>query len=80
LPTAGTALNLSNDFYSTTSNSALIWKPATDLTLYISAANVEQSGGFNGGSTGPADLTFDPETDVETINIKKLDQDYFGED
>lgn len=51
-------------FYSVTSNGALTWKPDSNTTFYINAANGEKSGGFNGAATGPADLVFNPETDV----------------
>ena len=51
------------DFHALTSNEALTWKPTPDYTLYVSAANGSKSGGFNGESKGPADATFNPETD-----------------
>ena len=51
------------EFHSITSNEALTWKPDPRYTIYVSAANGEKSGGFNGGAAGPADLTFNPETD-----------------
>ena len=51
------------EFHSVTSNEALTCKPDPRYTIYASAANGEKSGGFNGGAAGPADLTFNPETD-----------------
>jgi len=61
---SGFQTSLSKDFYSTTTNSALTWKPNTQATVYVAAANGEKSGGFNGGAEGPADVAFNPETDV----------------
>jgi iron complex outermembrane receptor protein len=50
-------------FDSVTSNESLTWKINPHLTAYVSAANGEKSGGFNGGATSAADATFQPETD-----------------
>lgn len=50
-------------FDSVTSNSSLTWKPTDRITAYISVANGEKSGGFNGAALGPADATFSPEKD-----------------
>jgi iron complex outermembrane receptor protein len=51
------------DFHSITSNEALTWKPERWVSLYVSAANGEKSGGFNGAGVLPVDQTFNPETD-----------------
>jgi iron complex outermembrane receptor protein len=50
-------------FDSVTSNESLTWKINPNLTAYVSAANGEKSGGFNGGAASAADATFQPETD-----------------
>jgi iron complex outermembrane receptor protein len=71
IPKPDPTYNLGKDFYSTTANAALTWKPSTDYTFYLAAANGEKSGGFNAGLTSTTgapilaqDLTFNPETDV----------------
>jgi iron complex outermembrane receptor protein len=71
IPTPEPTYNLGKDFYSTTANAALTWKPTKEMTYYIAAANGEKSGGFNAGLTSTtgapilaSDLTFNPETDV----------------
>jgi iron complex outermembrane receptor protein len=54
---------LEKDYHSITSNEALNWKPSKTLTLYVSAANGEKAGGFNFAAQGPADYSYQPETD-----------------
>jgi iron complex outermembrane receptor protein len=58
-----TGATLQATFNSVTSNESLTWKINPNLTAYLSAANGEKSGGFNGAAEGPADATFQPETD-----------------
>ena len=51
------------DFHSITSNEALTWKPDRRLSLYVSAANGQKSGGFNTAGVLPVDQSYNPETD-----------------
>ena len=57
------APTLEATFNTVTSNESLTWKVTPTFTAYISAANGDKSGGFNGAAMSAADATFDPETD-----------------